>query len=62
MPDESQPVEFSISPQDIEKLKMAQGAIVTVKGYVRDGKLTITGVQQEFKSPFAHNWPPGPPG
>lgn len=55
---EQQPVEFSLSSEDLEKLKSAQGAVIAVKGFVRDGKLTVTGIQHNFHSPFMHNWPP----
>lgn len=56
-----QPVEFMLSPNDLEKLKSAQGTTISIKGIVRDGKLTVTGIQHEFNSPYMHNWPPGPP-
>ncbi|WP_155248558.1 hypothetical protein [Bradyrhizobium japonicum] len=57
---DTQPVEFALSAEDLQKLQTVQGATTAIKGFVRDGKLMITGIQHEFKSPFMHNWPPTP--
>ena len=52
-------VDVMIAQEELEKLKLIEGAVTLVKGYLSDGKLTVTGIQHELPSVFMHNWPSG---